>query len=110
MILMIDNYDSFTYNLVQMFQITGENVEVWRNDKTDLTEMARMKPSALVISPGPGGPDQAGVSVEAIRCFETVYARHPADKAARQYLEWATALLETPPKANWRGIWKMEVK
>jgi anthranilate synthase/aminodeoxychorismate synthase-like glutamine amidotransferase len=69
MILMIDNYDSFTYNLVQMFQVIGENVHVWRNDKTDLTEMARLRPSAFVISPGPGGPDQAGISVEAIRCF-----------------------------------------
>jgi anthranilate synthase/aminodeoxychorismate synthase-like glutamine amidotransferase len=69
MILMIDNYDSFTYNLVQMFQVVGENVHVWRNDQTDLVEMARMRPSALVISPGPGTPDQAGISVEAIRCF-----------------------------------------
>lgn len=69
MILMIDNYDSFTYNLVQMFQVVGENVHVWRNDQTDLVEMARLRPSALVISPGPGGPDQAGISVEAIRCF-----------------------------------------
>jgi anthranilate synthase component 2 len=69
MILMIDNYDSFTYNLVQMFQVIGENVHVWRNDQTDLVEMARLRPSALVISPGPGGPDQAGISVEAIRCF-----------------------------------------
>jgi para-aminobenzoate synthetase component 2 len=69
MILMIDNYDSFTYNLVQMFQVIGENVHVRRNDQTDLVEMARLRPSALVISPGPGGPDQAGISVEAIRCF-----------------------------------------
>ncbi|MCJ7687199.1 MAG: aminodeoxychorismate/anthranilate synthase component II [Desulfobacteraceae bacterium] len=69
MILMIDNYDSFTYNLVQMFQIIGENVHVWRNDKAELIEIARLEPSALVISPGPGTPDQAGISVEAIRCF-----------------------------------------
>ncbi|MBL7203364.1 MAG: aminodeoxychorismate/anthranilate synthase component II [Desulfobacteraceae bacterium] len=69
MILMIDNYDSFTYNLVQMFQVIGENVHVWRNDQTDLIEIARLGPSALVISPGPGAPDQAGISVEAIRCF-----------------------------------------
>jgi anthranilate synthase/aminodeoxychorismate synthase-like glutamine amidotransferase len=69
MILMIDNYDSFTYNLVQMFQVIGENVHVWRNDQTDLVEMARLRPSALVISPGPGGPDQAGISVEAVRRF-----------------------------------------
>jgi signal transduction histidine kinase/class 3 adenylate cyclase/ligand-binding sensor domain-containing protein len=46
----------------------------------------------------------------AVHCFETVYAQHPADKAARQYLEWATGLLETPPKAGWAGIWKMENK
>jgi anthranilate synthase/aminodeoxychorismate synthase-like glutamine amidotransferase len=69
MILMIDNYDSFTYNLVQMFQIIGENVHVWRNNQADLIEITRMRPSALVISPGPGTPDQAGISVEAIRCF-----------------------------------------
>jgi anthranilate synthase/aminodeoxychorismate synthase-like glutamine amidotransferase len=69
MILMIDNYDSFTYNLVQMFQVIGENVRVWRNDQTDLVEMARLRPSAIVISPGPGGPDQAGISVETVRCF-----------------------------------------
>ena len=69
MILMIDNYDSFTYNLVQMFQVIGENVHVRRNDQTELIEMARLRPSALVISPGPGTPDQAGISVEAIRYF-----------------------------------------
>jgi len=69
MILMIDNYDSFTYNLVQMFQVIGENVHVWRNDQIDLIEIARLMPSALVISPGPGRPDQAGISAETIRCF-----------------------------------------
>ncbi|MBW1782366.1 MAG: aminodeoxychorismate/anthranilate synthase component II [Deltaproteobacteria bacterium] len=69
MILMIDNYDSFTYNLVQLFQVMGENVHVWRNDQADLIEIARLGPSAIVISPGPGTPDEAGISVEAIRCF-----------------------------------------
>ena len=69
MILMIDNYDSFTYNLVQMFQVIGENVHVLRNDQADLIEIARLRPSALVISPGPGAPAQAGISVEAISCF-----------------------------------------
>jgi len=69
MILMIDNYDSFTYNLVQMFQVIGENVHVLRNDQADLIEIARLGPSALVISPGPGAPDQAGISVEVISCF-----------------------------------------
>jgi len=69
MILMIDNYDSFTYNLVQMFQVTGENVQVWRNDQTDLSAMVSFRPSAILISPGPGTPNQAGMSVEAIRGF-----------------------------------------
>ena len=69
MILMIDNYDSFTYNLVQLFQVVGETVHVRRNDRIDLLEAARLGPSAIVISPGPGGPEQAGISVEAIRCF-----------------------------------------
>jgi anthranilate synthase/aminodeoxychorismate synthase-like glutamine amidotransferase len=69
MILMIDNYDSFTYNLVQAFQMIGENVNVWRNDQIDLTTAEGLRPSAIVISPGPGNPDEAGVSVEAVRHF-----------------------------------------
>ena len=69
MILMIDNYDSFTYNLVQAFQTIGENVNVWRNDQIDLTTVEGLRPSAIVISPGPGNPDEAGVSVEAVRHF-----------------------------------------
>jgi anthranilate synthase/aminodeoxychorismate synthase-like glutamine amidotransferase len=69
MIIMIDNYDSFTYNLVQAFQMIGENVNVWRNDQIDLTTAEGLRPSAIVISPGPGDPDEAGVSVEAVRHF-----------------------------------------
>jgi para-aminobenzoate synthetase component 2 len=69
MILVIDNYDSFTYNLVQMLQVIGQDVCVWRNDQIDLSGMEPLRPSALVISPGPGGPAQAGISVEAIRHF-----------------------------------------
>lgn len=69
MILMIDNYDSFTYNLVQMFQVIGEEVQVWRNDQIDLTTAERFRLCAIVISPGPGSPDEAGISVEAIRHF-----------------------------------------
>ena len=67
MILMIDNYDSFTYNLVQAFQMIGEDVKVWRNDKIDLATVENLKPGAIVISPGPGNPDEAGISVEAVR-------------------------------------------
>ncbi|UCF73959.1 MAG: aminodeoxychorismate/anthranilate synthase component II, partial [Deltaproteobacteria bacterium] len=69
MIVMIDNYDSFTYNLVQVLQVIGQKVNVWRNDQIDLPGMETLRPSALVISPGPGLPDQAGISLEAIRHF-----------------------------------------
>lgn len=69
MLLMIDNYDSFTYNLVQYFRELGEDVEVYRNDKISLDEIKRKKPHRLVISPGPCSPDQAGISVSAIGTF-----------------------------------------
>src|SRR5690606_4409880 len=67
MILVIDNYDSFTYNLVQYLGELGQEVEVVRNDAIDVDEIARRAPSHLLISPGPGTPDDAGVSLEAIR-------------------------------------------
>jgi anthranilate synthase component 2 len=66
MILMIDNYDSFTYNLVQYFGELGEEVRVIRNDEMTLDALRRLAPSAIVISPGPGTPDQAGISLEII--------------------------------------------
>ncbi|MEE4114320.1 MAG: aminodeoxychorismate/anthranilate synthase component II [Desulfobacteraceae bacterium] len=69
MILMIDNYDSFTYNLVQYLKQIGEGVAVKRNDAVTVEEIAAMAPQAIVISPGPGRPESAGVSVEAIRRF-----------------------------------------
>ncbi|WP_319241189.1 aminodeoxychorismate/anthranilate synthase component II [uncultured Propionivibrio sp.] len=69
MLLMIDNYDSFTYNLVQYFGELGEDVRVYRNDAITLAEIARLAPDRLVISPGPGNPSQAGVSLAAIREF-----------------------------------------
>ena len=68
MILMIDNYDSFTYNLVQMFQVMGEDVQVWRNDRIDLSTVEALRPCAIVISPGPGTPGEAGISVDLIPC------------------------------------------
>jgi anthranilate synthase/aminodeoxychorismate synthase-like glutamine amidotransferase len=67
MILVIDNYDSFTYNLVQYIGELGEQVEVYRNDSITVEEIRRLKPSRLLISPGPGVPASAGVSVQAIR-------------------------------------------
>ncbi len=66
MILLIDNYDSFTYNLVQYFAELGEQVLVRRNDEISLTQIAAIRPSSLVISPGPCSPDQAGISLAAI--------------------------------------------
>ena len=69
MLLMIDNYDSFTYNLVQYFGELGEDVRVYRNDAITLKEIAAMNPARLVISPGPCSPKEAGISVDAIREF-----------------------------------------
>ncbi|OGL13359.1 MAG: anthranilate/aminodeoxychorismate synthase component II [Candidatus Rokubacteria bacterium RIFCSPLOWO2_12_FULL_71_22] len=67
MILVIDNYDSFTYNLVQYLGELGARMEVLRNDAMDVDRLAGMQPERVVISPGPGTPDQAGVSIELIR-------------------------------------------
>ena len=66
-VLMIDNYDSFTYNLVHQFEMLGAAMQVVRNDAVTVDEAAAMTPSALVVSPGPGTPDDAGISVELIR-------------------------------------------
>ena len=69
MLLMIDNYDSFTYNLVQYFAELGQQVVVRRNDDISLDEIKALAPDYLVISPGPCSPDQAGISMAAIREF-----------------------------------------
>lgn len=69
MLLMIDNYDSFTYNLVQYFGELGEDVQVYRNDKITIEEIESLHPQRLVISPGPCTPKEAGLSVDAIRHF-----------------------------------------
>lgn len=66
MILVIDNYDSFTFNLVQYFQELGQDVHVKRNDRISLDEIAQLDPQAIVISPGPGGPEDAGISMQTI--------------------------------------------
>ena len=69
MLLMIDNYDSFTYNLVQYFGELGADVRVYRNDEIDLETIEGMKPEQIVISPGPCTPNEAGISVAAIKRF-----------------------------------------
>jgi len=68
-ILVIDNYDSFTYNLVQYLGELGAEPRVYRNDQVSLDDIERMQPDAIVISPGPGTPEDAGVSLAAIRRF-----------------------------------------
>lgn len=66
---MIDNYDSFTYNLVQYFGELGENIKVYRNNKITIPEIERLNPERIVISPGPCTPKEAGISVDVIRFF-----------------------------------------
>ncbi|MCA9927377.1 MAG: aminodeoxychorismate/anthranilate synthase component II [Anaerolineales bacterium] len=67
MILLIDNYDSFTYNLVQYFGELGQEIKVFRNDQVTVEEIRALKPDHIVISPGPGDPDDGGVSLDVLR-------------------------------------------
>lgn len=69
MILMIDNYDSFTYNLVQYLGELGADIQAYRNDKVTLEEIERLRPEKIVISPGPCTPAKAGISVDAVKRF-----------------------------------------
>jgi len=69
MLLMIDNYDSFTYNIVQYLGELGEEVQVFRNDKISIAEITALAPARIVLSPGPCSPEEAGISVEVVRHF-----------------------------------------
>jgi anthranilate synthase/aminodeoxychorismate synthase-like glutamine amidotransferase len=69
MLLIIDNYDSFTYNLVQYFGELGADLKVYRNDKLSIDQIEKMRPEGIVISPGPGRPEGAGISIEIIKKF-----------------------------------------
>ncbi len=69
MILMIDNYDSFTFNLVQFLGELGQELVVKRNDEVTISDIENMKPDFLMISPGPCSPNEAGISMEAIKYF-----------------------------------------
>ncbi len=69
MILIIDNYDSFTYNLSQYVRMLDGATEVVRNDKITIDEIGQMSPEAIIISPGPGNPDEAGISLDVVRSF-----------------------------------------
>jgi para-aminobenzoate synthetase component 2 len=69
MLLVIDNYDSFTYNLVQYFGELNKEIEVFRNDKISVSEIEKLNPESLVISPGPGTPKDAGISLDVLHHF-----------------------------------------
>ena len=69
LILVIDNYDSFTFNLVQYIQEIGEEVVVLRNDQVSLEDIREMKPDYILISPGPGNPDTAGICLDVVKTF-----------------------------------------
>ncbi|MFN8672249.1 MAG: aminodeoxychorismate/anthranilate synthase component II [Candidatus Sericytochromatia bacterium] len=69
MILIIDNYDSFTYNIYQYLEEMGENCQVIRNDEITLEEIEKLAPKAIVISPGPGNPDSSGISIKVVEAF-----------------------------------------
>ncbi len=71
MILVIDNYDSFTYNLVQYLGELGQDVKVFRNDKIDVAGIADLNPERIMISPGPGTPDQSGITLKVLKAFES---------------------------------------
>ena len=71
MILMIDNYDSFTYNVVQYLAELGATVEVFRNDELSLNDIEQMAPERIVISPGPCTPNEAGISIDVIKAFSS---------------------------------------
>lgn len=72
MILMIDNYDSFTYNIVQYFGELQQDITVWRNDRTSIDQIKTLAPDAIVIGPGPCDPDRAGISLAVIDAFKGV--------------------------------------
>ena len=69
MLLLIDNYDSFTYNLYQYIGEVYKNIEVARNDKINVSDISNMKPEGIIISPGPGRPEDAGICIDVIKTF-----------------------------------------
>ena len=118
MIAMIDNYDSFTYNLVQYLQMLGAEVRVVRNDAVTVDEVAGWRPEAIVISPGPCSPEKAGISIDLIRRLSGsipilgVCLGHQAIGAAfggrviraRQLMHGKTSSISADGKGIYRGI------
>lgn len=117
-LLMIDNYDSFTYNIVQYFGELGAQVEVFRNDEITIEEIAKRAPDRLVISPGPCSPNEAGISVAAIQHFMGklpilgVCLGHQSIGAAlggkiiraQQLMHGKTSLIETTGEGVFAGL------
>src|SRR5690625_7115611 len=88
-LLLIDNYDSFTYNIVQYLGELGTETTVWRNDKFAMSDVEELAPEAIVISPGPGTPAQAGNTMEVIRRFGSRIPRseeHTSELQSRGHL------------------------
>jgi anthranilate synthase/aminodeoxychorismate synthase-like glutamine amidotransferase len=118
MIVMIDNYDSFTYNLVQYIGELGSPVRVFRNDAVSLSEIEALDPAGIVISPGPGRPESAGITLSAIRHFSGkipllgVCLGHQAIAmafggeviAARALMHGKTSLITADGKGIFKGI------
>ena len=77
MILVIDNYDSFTYNLVQYLGELGAEMKIYRNDQTTIEEIEALKPERIMISPGPCSPNEAGISCDVIRAFAGIRIPRP---------------------------------
>ena len=120
MILMIDNFDSFTYNLVQYLRQLGAEVQVARNNALTVDAVAQLAPEAIVVSPGPGQPQSAGISMDAIRTFSGripilgICLGHQAIAAAfgskiiaaRQLMHGKTSTVTADGQAVYRGISK----
>ncbi len=123
MIVMIDNYDSFTYNLVQYLRQLGADVKVIRNDAATMAEIIALKPSGIVISPGPGRPESAGMSVPVIQYFSgripilgvclghqsIAFAFGGKIVPAKHIMHGKTSMIESDGKSLYKGLEKQFV-
>ena len=123
MIVMIDNYDSFTYNLVQYLEQLGADIKVIRNDAVTMKELVALAPSGIVISPGPGRPESAGLSVPAIKYFSgkipilgvclghqaIAFAFGGTIVPAKYIVHGKTSIIKSDEKVLYKGIGKQFV-
>ena len=98
MILLIDNYDSFTYNLYQYLGELGAQVEVVRNDQVTLEDIEELAPERMIISPGPGNPDDAGISKDVIRLVLWYVTVQDIREARRQFHDHLLHMFRAAPK------------